>query len=406
MATFQYQVRDRGGKAAGGLIEAPNIREAAAKLRDEGFLVTALRAAAESKSGAGPKVAKKRVGLRDLMLFTRQFAVMVKAGLNLVNSLNLLATQTENKYLGSVILEVRRAVEGGQTLHEALAKYPAVFPPIFINMVEAGEAGGMLETVLQRLNEHFERDFLVQKKVRGAMVYPAVISLVAVLVVTGLMTMVLPTFKQMFDDAGMELPGITKMLMALSDFTVHYWYILLGTLVAGVFGFRLYRKTPRGRYRIDKFLINLIVVGPAIRQIVLARFSRTLATLLNSGILITNGLEIVERAVANGVIAEAAAAARVDLTRGGGLAKPLADTGVFPALFTQMIAVGEETGELPEMLTQVADYYEKEAEYAIGTLTALIEPLIIIVLGAVVGFIVIAIAIPMLDINSGATMLK
>lgn len=403
MPTFQYEVRDRSGKTTTGFLDATTMREVAAKLRDDGFYVTSIQPVAAIKSKT--KTGAKKVTLRELLLFTRQFSVMLKAGLNLVSCLNLLAAQTENPYFKTVLQEIRRSVEGGETLYNSLAKYPKVFPPIFIHMVEAGEAGGILETVFQRLNEHFDREFALRKKVQGAMVYPAIISVVAVFVVIGLMVFVLPVFSGMFEDAGMKLPAITRALISVSNFMRDFWYILVGLVGAGIYSFKKYRDTEKGRYKIDKFLFGLKIVGPAIQKIVLARFSRTLATLLNSGVLIINSMEIVERAVANGVVAEAAANARMELTKGSGLSKPLSDTGTFPLLFTQMIAVGEETGELPSMLTQVAEYYEKEAEYAIETLTSLIEPAIIIVLGAVVGFIVIAIAIPMLDINSGKTIM-
>lgn len=329
---------------------------------------------------------------------------MIRAGLNLVVCLNLLIQQTENPYFGKVISLIKRDVEGGEPLHVAIAKFPRVFPPIYIYMVEAGEAGGLLETVLDRLTEHFEREFVLRKKIKGAMIYPSIIAFVAVSVVSILMTVVLPSFLQMFTDSGMELPTMTKVLMAISFTMSHYWYVIFGTIGAMIFGYIKYRETPEGRSVIDHFFYKLKIVGPTIQKIVIARFARTLSTLLESGILITAGLEIVERAVSNSVVSQAVAEARLELTRGSGLANPLAETGVFPEMVTQMISVGEETGELSAMLNELANFYEKEAEYAIESLTAMIEPAIIIIMGGVVGFIVVAVAIPMLDISSGATL--
>lgn len=405
MPTFEYQQRDRGGNLQKGQVEAQDIREAAAKIRSEGSFIISLKPVAEGKSQTEQKkVAGGRVKLRDLVLFTRQFAVVMKAGLNIVTSLNLLAKQTESAQLALVATQVRQDVESGHPLHTALAKYPKIFPPIYIHMVEAGEAGGMLDTVLERLAENFERSYELRKKITGSLMYPIILSCVAIGVVIFLMVAVMPTFLKMFTDSGMKLPGITVAMMGVSTFLGHYWFILLPALGAAAFGFVQYRQTPVGRYATDNLLLNIKFVGPAIRKIVVAQFARTMATLLNSGILITTSMEIVERVVTNAVIARALNTTRINLTQGGGLAGPLSDTGVFPPMVTQMVAVGEETGELPNMLTELADFYEKEAGYAMESLTTMIEPAIIVVMGAVVGLIVISVAIPMLDISSGATL--
>ena len=404
MPTFQYQMRDQKGQIVKGQLEAATAREAATKLRENGMYITYLQQVAGGEAKVNKRIASRSVKLRELLLFTKQFSVMIRAGLNLVVCLNLLIQQTENPYFGKVISLIKRDVEGGEPLHVAIAKFPRVFPPIYIYMVEAGEAGGLLETVLDRLTEHFEREFVLRKKIKGAMIYPSIIAFVAVSVVSILMTVVLPSFLQMFTDSGMELPTMTKVLMAISFTMSHYWYVIFGTIGAMIFGYIKYRETPEGRSVIDHFFYKLKIVGPTIQKIVIARFARTLSTLLESGILITAGLEIVERAVSNSVVSQAVAEARLELTRGSGLANPLAETGVFPEMVTQMISVGEETGELSAMLNELANFYEKEAEYAIESLTAMIEPAIIIIMGGVVGFIVVAVAIPMLDISSGATL--
>ena len=407
MPSFEYSVRDKRGQALKGYMEAPGLREAALKLREEGYYITSLQPRGEAKAGVKNqtnKVFQKKVTLRELLIFTQQFGVMIRAGVNLASCLNLMTQQTENSFFASVIHQIRRDVEGGDTLHGAMAKYPKIFPTIYIHMVEAGEASGQLETVLFRLVEHLEREFELKKKVSGALTYPAMVVVVAIGVIFGLMTFVLPNFLGMFSSANMELPGITLLLMATSDMFVNYWYLILAALVGTVLGIKYYYDTPAGRRKIDQLLFNLKVVGPVIQKLASARFTRTLATLLESGLMITISLEMVERAVGNTVVAEAIGQARVNITQGTGLAKPLMERKVFPPMVTQMIAVGEETGEMSTMLNQVADFYEREAGYAIESLTKLIEPAIMICLGGVVAMVVAAVMIPMFSLSSGATI--
>jgi type IV pilus assembly protein PilC len=405
--SFVYQVRDRNGAISRGEIEAAGIREAAAKLRDQGLFISSLRPAGESRAqserkGAGGRV--RRIALRDLLLFTRQFAVLIRAGVNLSACLKIMEEQAENPLLAEVITGIRRDVESGNPLHQALERFPKVFPSIYIHMVEAGETGGQLETVLERLAEYFEREFMLRKKIIGALAYPVVIAVVAVIAVVLVMVLIMPVFVEMFTEAGVELPGPTKVLIAISNFLSAYWYLFLFLAVAAGVGFNFYRKTPQGKMAIDRLLYRMKIIGPVVQKTVVARFSRLLATLLDSGILITTSLEIVERAVANGVIASSVAKARVNLTKGSGLAGPLADTGVYPAMVTQMIAVGEETGELSTMLNEIADFYEKEAGYAVEGLTAMIEPAVIILMGLAVGVIVISVVMPMMQLSSGAAL--
>ncbi|HHU82510.1 MAG TPA: type II secretion system F family protein [Firmicutes bacterium] len=407
MPSFVYQVRDRNGAISRGEIEAAGIREAAAKLRDQGLFISSLRPAGESRAqserkGAGGRV--RRIALRDLLLFTRQFAVLIRAGVNLSACLKIMEEQAENPLLAEVITGIRRDVESGNPLHQALERFPKVFPSIYIHMVEAGETGGQLETVLERLAEYFEREFMLRKKIIGALAYPVVIAVVAVIAVVLVMVLIMPVFVEMFTEAGVELPGPTKVLIAISNFLSAYWYLFLFLAVAAGVGFNFYRKTPQGKMAIDRLLYRMKIIGPVVQKTVVARFSRLLATLLDSGILITTSLEIVERAVANGVIASSVAKARVNLTKGSGLAGPLADTGVYPAMVTQMIAVGEETGELSTMLNEIADFYEKEAGYAVEGLTAMIEPAVIILMGLAVGVIVISVVMPMMQLSSGAAL--
>jgi type IV pilus assembly protein PilC len=356
--------------------------------------------------GAQPGAKKKtgRVKLKDLLMFTRQFAVMIKAGVNLVNCLNLMGQQAENKNLNTIIHELRSAVEGGESLHVALNRFPRVFPPIYIHMIEAGEAGGQLDTVLERLSEHFEREYILRKSITSAMVYPAVIAVVATGAVFILMAFVLPQFETLFTDAGIKLPIFTQILMGFAKFLNRFWYLVILAMVGVVFGLFQYRKTPAGKKRFDEIFFKMPIIGGVVRRLANARFTRTLATLLESGVLITTSLEIVERAVGNTVVATALNSARVNLTRGSGLAGPLQNTGIFPGMVTQMVAVGEETGELSTMLNQVADFYEKEAGYAVESLTAMIEPAMIVGMGGIVAVIVSSVMLPLFEISSGGAM--
>lgn len=407
MPFFVYQARDRKGNISRGQTEAAGIREAAAKLRNEGLFISSLQPVSEGKTqveGKGRNRKRKSISLRDLLLFTRQFAVLIKAGVNITACLKIMEEQAENPALGQVIVSIRRDVESGNPLYEALGRFPNVFPAIYIHMVEAGEAGGQLETVLERLGEYFEREFMLRKKIVSSLSYPVIISVVAVVAVAVIMVVVMPTFIEMFLDAGIELPVPTKILIAVSTFLGRFWYLFLLLFVAVGWGFSIYRKTPQGRMSIDRLLYRMKIIGPVIQKTVVARFTRLLGTLLESGILITTSMEIVERAVDNRVIASSIAEARINLKKGSGLAGPLASTGVYPTMVTQMIAVGEETGELSTMLNEIANFYEKEAGYAVEGLTAMIEPAVIILMGIAIGIIVISVVIPMLQISSGATL--
>jgi type IV pilus assembly protein PilC len=406
MPVFLYRVKDKNGRAVSGQLDALTMRDAAAKLRDDGYFITSIRP--KGADGAGKKSIFPgfggKVALKDLLLFSKQLAVLIRAGLNINTCLRILNEQTENRNFAMVIGQIRAEVEGGEALFVTFRRRPKIFPAMYIHMVEAGEASGQLETVLERLAEHLEREFELKKKVKGAMIYPSVIAIVATVAVFVLMTVVVPTFTKMFEDGGLKLPAITKFLIDVSGVFSRFWYLILGCLIGLVVGIKFYYDSKNGRTVIDKFLFTAIIVGPVIKKLVAARFTRTLATLLDSGVLVTNAMEIVERAVSNAVVSNAINKARVSVTKGSGIAAPLADTKALPLMVTQMIAVGEETGELSTMLNNVADFYEKEAGYAIEGLTALIEPAIIIVMGLTVGVVVAAIAFPMMDLSSGAAI--
>ncbi|TCL67424.1 type IV pilus assembly protein PilC [Hydrogenispora ethanolica] len=403
MPTYRYQARERSGKVKAGLIDANSEREAGARLRQDGLYITAIQPLLELR-GRTQSNPNRKIKLRDLLLFTRQFAVLIRAGVNLVSCLNLLAQQNDNHHFAMIINQIRRDVEGGESLHGALSKHPRAFPAIYIHMVEAGEASGQLDTVLERLTQHLQRDMELRKKVIGSLTYPIIIALVAILSVTVLMVFVLPKLLETFTSAGIPLPLFTKMLMGFCYGVRDYWYIIFGLFFGGLFGFGAYRNTMPGRRATDKILYTMPVIGPVVQKLSIARFTRTLATLLESGIQITTGLEIVERLAGNMVVANAIKAARTSITKGTGFAQPLAELKVFPVLVTQMIGVGEETGELSNMLTEIADFYEREAEYAVTTLTTMIEPAIIVLMGGAVALIVAAVMLPMFEMNSGGLL--
>lgn len=418
MPSFSYRVKDRSGRASSGTLEATTLSEAAARLKQEEWFIVQLHPegggtvgklaktiAAGRLQSADPKVALHgRVSLKDKLFFTRQFAVMLNAGLSMLMCLNNLYAQTDNKYLRFILREVRKEVEGGASLSVALHKYPKVFELMFIHMLEAGEASGKLDICLDRLHQYYEREYNLRKKVIGALVYPAIISMVAVGAVAVLILFVLPTFAEIFAESGLPLPGVTQGLFTVSAVGRRFWVLFLLMPPAGVAVYRMLRQNPTGRERLDRFWMGVPLIGDLLRKLATARFARTFATLLESGVNLLQGLELVERAVGNAVVAKGLRAAGLSVNKGAGLARPLQESGVFPVMVAQMVAVGEDTGDLSKMLETIAEYYDKEVEYALESLTAMIEPLIIVVLGGVVGLIVAAIFLPMFDLSSGATL--
>lgn len=409
MPSFAYVARDRSGKTLKGVIDTPNIKEAAAKLRQDNLFITQLApvgARTSTSTGSSkPDVASKgRISVKDKMFFTKQFYVMLKAGLGMIICLSNLVNQTSNKYMRYIIGEVQKSVEGGVSLSEALSKFSKAFDPMFIHMLEAGEASGKLDVSFARLNEYFERQYLLKKKVTSALVYPIIISIVAVVAVIMLMTIVLPTFITIFQDAGVELPMMTQILITVSDLMRRFWYLMVIFPVLLVFGYQAMKRNPKGREVLDQFWLKVPLFGDLLRKLAVSRFTRTLSTLLDSGVPLLQSLDIVQRAVNNSVIAKGIQAATVSVTRGSSLAQPLESSGMFPAMVSQMIAVGEDTGDLSHMLEEVADYYDKEVEYAVENLTTMIEPAIIVGLGGVVAFIVAAIMLPLFKMSSGATI--
>ena len=342
---------------------------------------------------------KNRIGTKDLGVFTRQFATMINAGLPLVQCLDILSKQLEKPLFQKVVSEVMSDVESGTTLAEALKKHHC-FSDLYVNMVDAGEAGGILDVILNRLAVYLEKADALMRKIKSAMTYPAVVFFVAMGATTFMLLFIIPTFAKMFTDFGGTLPLPTRIVMGVSNFLRANWWLLIGAVVGGYFLFRRYYKTQRGKYNIDKGLLNVPVLGSVIRKGAVARFTRTLGTLISSGVPILNGLEITARTAGNKVIEEAIMETRKSISEGNTIAEPLKDSGVFPPMVVQMIAVGEQTGALDEMLDKIADFYDSEVDTAVSALTAIIEPLMIVFMGGIVGGMLIAMYLPMFKLVS------
>jgi type IV pilus assembly protein PilC len=390
MAVFTYQGRGAGGTATGE-IEAQDRTAAVGELRKRAILVTKIN---EKAGGKTPAKAGGKVKDKELAIYTRQFSTMIDAGLPLVQCLNILAEQSESKNLRDVTSLVARSVEQGSTLAEALRRHPRTFDELFVNLVEVGETGGILDTVLQRLSVYIEKAAALKRKVKSAMIYPSSIIGVAFLVVLFMLTFVIPTFTKMFKDLGADLPLPTQVVVWLSEFARNYILLIIAGAIGCVFALRAYYRTERGRSTIDALLLKFPIIGMLIRKVAVARFTRTLGTLVSSGVPILEGLRITARTAGNRVVEKAIMQCRAAVTEGRTLAEPLKASGVFPPMVIQMISVGEQTGALDAMLSKIADFYDDEVDTAVGALTALLEPVMIVVLGVIIGGLVVAMYLP------------
>jgi type IV pilus assembly protein PilC len=392
MAVFAYRGRSSAG-AISGELEAEDRISAVAQLRLKGIVATAVQERRAKAAGAGPRFGG-RVKDRDLAIYTRQFSTMIDAGLPIVQCLNILAEQSESKTLRSVTSRIARDVEGGATLADAFVKHPKTFDDLFTNMVQVGESGGVLDVVLRRLSGYIEKAASLKRKVKGAMVYPLTIIGVAFLVIVFMMIFVIPTFAQMFKSMGADLPLPTKVVMWLSTFTQRYILFIVIAIAALIFALRRYYATDQGSMVIDTFLLKVPILGMLIRKVAVARFTRTLGTLISSGVPILEGLRITARSAQNRVVEKAVMQARAAVTAGRTLAEPLGTSPVFPPMVIHMISVGESTGALDQMLGKIADFYDDEVDTAVTTLTSLLEPLMIVFLGVIVGGLVVAMYLP------------
>ncbi len=392
MAQYNYKAMDKNGKAKKGSIEAINLDKAKEKLKSEGLIVQDIKEQGTGKKGGGKKVKDK-----DLAVFCKQFSAVLNAGVTIISALEMMSEQLENKTLKRALQEAQAYVQKGGTLADAFKLNPKVFPPIMINMTAAGEMSGNLEICFDRLTTHFETANALHSKVKGAVTYPIVILIVVVAVVAVLLVGVIPQFSQMFDDLGSELPAATQMLVNLSDFLQHKWYILVIIVAAIVFGLKAFGKTEPGSLMYAKIGIKFPLFGNLTIKSAAATFSRTMATLMASGISLIDAVEQVAKMINNRIIREALLDAKTQIAKGVPLSKPLRDCGIFPPMLPQMTKIGEETGNIEDMMDKVADYYEMEVNDATDALTAAMEPLIIVIMGVVVGGIVMAIYSPMLS---------
>lgn len=404
MATYNYVAKDALGKVITGTSEAENEQILVRRLREKGYWVqkvNAARGAAQPKAkakGGGGGFSFGRVGGRDLSIFCRQFATMIDAGVSLVRCLTVLEEQTTSSRLRSIIREIQGAVESGETLSRALSRWPRIFNNLFVGLVRAGEVGGVLDETLNRLATFLEENERLRRKVKSAMVYPALVMIFATAVVIGLVTFILPRFVEVFDDLGIsnELPWATQVLVQISKFLTSKWYMLIIAVVLVVWGISMYVQTRIGRRHFHLLKLKMPIFGKLNHKISIARFSRTLSTLLVSGVPILQALETVAGAVDNEIMSDAILAARAAIREGEQIGDPLERSGMFPPMVVQMVAIGEETGSLDAMLSKIADFYEAEVDATLAGLTAALEPLLIVGLGFVVGFIVIAMFLPLL----------
>ena len=393
MAVFAYRGRS-GAAAVNGEIEADSRPAAVAALRAKGVVATAVEERkAKAAAAAAPKLGGS-VKTKELAIYTRQFSTMVDAGLPIAQCLQILSEQTESKVLRTVTARIANDVQGGSTLAESFGKYPKTFDNLFVNMLAVGESGGVLDVCLQRLSTYIEKAAKLKGQVKSALVYPITIISVACMVIIFMMVFVLPTFASMFKGMGAELPLPTKIVIWMSDMTRKYIIVLLAVLGATIYAIKRWYGTDQGSMMIDTFLLKVPVVGMLIRKIAVARFTRTLGTLIASGVPILEGLLITARAAGNRVVEKSVMQARQHVTAGGTLAEPLKDAPVFPAMVVHMISVGENTGALDAMLNKIADFYDDEVDAAVAALMSLLEPMMIVFLGVAVGGIVVAMYLP------------
>jgi len=394
MPMFEYTARSQTGQIQKGQLDVATKDDVSAHLRKNRLILVSVREAPKQikLSMGGP-----RIKTRDVVIFTRQFATMINAGLPLVQSLNILASQTENKALAEVTRAVVYDVESGNTLADAFSKHPKAFSPLYVNMVAAGEAGGILDTILLRLATFLEKNDALVRKVKGAMIYPGVIMAVAAIAICILLVFVIPTFQTMFASANLELPLPTRIVIGMSHFLIGFWWAILLGAGGIVFGIKSYYATPAGRLQIDALLLKAPVLGDVIRKSAVSRFTRTLGTLVSSGVSILEGLEITAKTAGNQVVHNAVMESRQSIAGGETIAAPLEKSKVFPPMVISMIAVGEQTGGLDEMLSKIADFYDEEVDVAVSALLSLLEPAMIVGLGVIVGGMVIAMYLPIFD---------
>jgi type IV pilus assembly protein PilC len=396
--SYAYVVRDRQGKILKGIADGENQEAVITKLRRTGYVITRVSLRSQAKSLSQFLEGVKRVKARDLAIFSRQFATMIHAGLPLTKCLSILVQQTSNQGFKKVIEQIQRDVESGQPLSSALARHPKAFSGLFVSMVKAGETGGILDDVLMRLADHLEKEVALKQKIKSSTTYPVLMFAFAIIMVFFMVTFIVPIFASMFQNLGGALPAPTRVLMTASGVMRSYWYMVFASMGGLVYLFKRFISTTGGRYWFDKTKLRLPIVGKLIQKSVVARFTRTLGTLINSGVPILGALEIVAATAGNAVVAKAMEEVRSSIKEGETIAKPLEESRVFPPMVVQMIAVGEETGALDVILQKVADFYDEEVTSAVDSLTSIIEPIMLVFIGVVVGGILMSLYLPMFNV--------
>jgi type IV pilus assembly protein PilC len=395
MGKFAWEGKTRNGKTQKGVMEAANVAAVQSSLRRQGIMPSSVKEKGKGLDielklpGMAPKVTTK-----DLVVFTRQFATMIDAGLPLVQCLDILSRQQDNKTFKGMLLQVKENVESGSTFAEALKKHPKAFDELYVNLVAAGEVGGILDTILNRLAAYIEKALKLKKQVKSAMTYPTTIIGIALVVISVILVFVIPAFEKMFADFGGSLPAPTQIVINISNFVQSYILVIIGAIVLLIFAFKRVYATKTGRERIDDFALKLPIFGILIRKVAVAKFTRTLGTMISSGVPILDGLEIVAKTAGNKTVEKAIYRVRQSISEGKTIAEPLEKSGVFPPMVCQMIAVGEQSGSIDTMLNKIADFYDDEVDDAVGNLTAMMEPLLMLFLGTTVGGLVIAMYLP------------
>lgn len=396
MSSYAYKARDKSGLVVTGTREAPNERVVADRLSDLGYYVISVSLEKEAPE-ARLFIRRKKVSTQNIVTFTRQLATMIRAGMTFTVSLDTLSQQTENPTLRGVVVQLKKDVEGGLAFSDALARHPRVFSELYVNMIKAGEAGGVLDEILERLIFIAEREGETRSRLRAALTYPTVVVSVAVLVIGFLAVVVFPRFMGVFSASGVALPLPTRILLAVSGFVQSRWWVILGGILIIVFSFRGYSKTEGGGFIIDRIKLKIPIFGLLIKKLVVARFARILSTLHGSGVPILSALEIVEKTIGNIVISRVVENVRTSVREGESIAEPLRISKVFPPMVVHMITIGEESGALDKMLTEVADTYDREVDYALRNVTAALEPILIVIMGIIVAFIALSLFLPYFD---------
>jgi type IV pilus assembly protein PilC len=397
MPVFLWEVRTAKGEVRKGEQESPDEVTLRSQLRRKGFKDIRIKNKPQDLFEKVPFL-QQRVKEKDIVVFCRQFSTMINAGLPIVQCLDMLSLQEPNKTFAKIIQKIKEDIEGGSTLSDAMSKHPKIFDELFINLISAGEAGGILDNILQRLSTYLEKAQRLKRKVKGAMTYPASVVVISIGVVTLLLVKVIPVFEKMFEGIGRALPAPTQFVVNLSRFTQHYFLYIIGVFVLIVISFIRFYRTKQGRVMVDRMLLQAPIFGPLLKKVAVAKFSRTLSTMMSSGVPIVEGLDIVSKTAGNKIIEDALLKTKRSISEGKTIAEPLQESGIFPPMVVQMIAVGENSGALDSMLAKIADFYDEEVDTAVSSMTALLEPIMMVFLGGLVGGMIIAMYLPIFQI--------